>query len=68
MKVTPCDLAIAREHDALQALADRQSGDPTASVNASFTLTGRPTLAELEAEVEAAANEVETVCRGGPTR
>jgi hypothetical protein len=67
MNQNACDLAIAREKAALQALADRQNGDPKAPVNASFTLTGRPTLEELEAEVEAAALEVEQVCLGGPT-
>ena len=59
-----CDRAIERERAALQAFADRIGGDPKAPVNASFILTGSPSLAELEAELEAARAEVETACKG----
>ena len=61
-----CDRAIERERAALQAIADRIGGDPNAPVNASFTLTGSPSLAELQAELEAAKTEVETACKGTP--
>ena len=64
-----CDLAIARHRAAVQALIDRQSGDPARPVNASLTLTGAPTTKELIDEVDAASAEVDAACEGrGPSR
>jgi len=64
-----CDLAIAREKAARQALEDRASGDPTKPVNASFTLTGEPTDEQLEAELSAALAKVDAACQGkGPSQ
>ena len=64
-----CDFAVARYHAAMQAIMDRQSGDPTKPVNASFTLTGAPTDEELSDEIVAASAAVEVACKGnGPSR
>ena len=62
-----CDLAIARHRAAMQALADM--ADPKSPVSLSHAITGKPTLAELWKEADAASAEVDAACEGrGPSR